>query len=80
MIACRNELRARAPNAELLWASPRELLNVFHADEAGCDIITATPDILNKLSLRGKDLVEYSLETVQMFHRDAMASGFTIAV
>lgn len=80
MIACRKELRERAPKAELLWASPRELLNLYHADEAGCDIITATPDILNKLALRGKNLVEYSLETVQMFHRDAMTSGYTIAV
>src|SRR5581483_10103612 len=56
-----------APNTELIWASPRELLNVFQADEAGCHIITATNDILRKLSLVGKDLVDYSLETVKMF-------------
>lgn len=79
MIACRRELTAR-PKAELLWASPRELLNVVHAEEAGCHIITATPDILAKLALAGKDLAEYSLETVRMFHRDAMRSGFQITV
>lgn len=79
MIACRRELAAR-PKAELLWASPRELLNVVHAEEAGCHIITATPDILAKLALAGKDLAEYSLETVRMFHRDAMRSGFQITV
>jgi len=73
MIACRKELAGR-PKAELLWASPRELLNVFH------HIITATPDILAKLALVGKDLNTYSLETVQMFHRDATQSGFTISV
>lgn len=78
MVACRESLRAAAPKAQLLWASPRELLNVYHADEAGCDIITATPDILNKLQLGGKDLAAYSLETVQMFYRDATAAGFKI--
>ncbi|MDP4025863.1 transaldolase [Methylobacterium sp. NEAU 140] len=78
MVACREALRAIAPRAQLLWASPRELLNVYHADEAGCDIITATPDILAKLQLGGKDLAEYSLETVQMFYRDATAAGFKI--
>jgi transaldolase len=77
MIACREELSAN-PKAELLWASPRELLNVFHAEQAGCHIITATGDILAKLSLVGKDLLQYSLETVQMFHRDATMSGFHI--
>jgi len=66
------------PKAELLWASPRELLNIFQADEAGCHIITATHDILGKLTLVGKDLDEYSLETVQMFHRDAKAAGYEI--
>lgn len=63
---------------ELLWASPRELLNIFHAEEVGCHIITATNDILAKLSLVGKNLDEYSLETVKMFHRDAIAAGFII--
>jgi transaldolase len=67
------------PLAELIWASPRELLNVFQADAVGCHIITATNDILNKLSLVGKDLDRYSLETVEMFYKDAQAAGFTIA-
>lgn len=66
------------PQIELIWTSPRELLNVFQADAIGCHIITATADILKKLSLVGKDLGEYSLDTVKMFHRDAAASGFTL--
>ena len=66
------------PNVELIWASPRELLNVFHADEAGVHIITATHDILAKLSLVGKDLDVYSLETVTMFHTDANGAGYTL--
>jgi transaldolase len=66
------------PKAELLWASPRELLNVFQADEIGCHIITATPDVLGKLKLVGKDLTEYSLDTVKMFFTDASAAGFSI--
>lgn len=70
-------LQAR-PGAELLWASPREVLNVVQADEAGCQIITATGDILKKLPLLGKDPDDYSLETVTMFHRDANAAGYTI--
>ena len=63
---------------ELIWASPRELLNVFQADAVGCHIITATSDILKKLSLVGKDLTAYSLDTVTMFHDDARASGFSL--
>ncbi len=66
------------PNVELIWASPRELLNVFQASEIGCHIITVTNDILAKLALVGKDLTEYSLDTVKMFHRDAAAAGFAI--
>lgn len=66
------------PGMELIWASPRELLNVIQADSVGCDIITATPDVLKKLNLIGKDLVEYSRETVQMFYDDARKSGFTL--
>lgn len=66
------------PRAELLWASPRELLNIFQADEVGCHIITATKDVLSKLSLVGKSLEAYSLETVEMFRRDAVAAGFEI--
>lgn len=63
---------------ELIWASPRELLNVFQANEAGVHIITATHDILAKLDLVGKNLDEYSLDTVKMFHRDAGAAGFRL--
>lgn len=65
-------------NIELLWASPRELLNVYHAEEAGCHIITATSDVLNKLSLIGKDLGEYSLDTVKMFRADAVKAGYSL--
>ena len=68
------------PKAELLWASPRELLNVLQADLIGCHIITATNDILAKLSLLGKDLGGYSLDTVKMFYNDASAAGYTIRV
>jgi transaldolase len=77
MKACLKALTAR-PQAELLWASPRELLNIFQADESGCHIITATNDILGKLKLVGKDLTGYSRETVQMFFDDAKSSGFNI--
>lgn len=67
---------AAHPQLELIWASPRELLNIMQADEIGCHIITVTGDILAKLALVGKDLDEYSLDTVKMFRRDALASGF----
>lgn len=66
------------PNTEIIWASPRELLNIFQANEAGVQIITVANDILNKLSNVGKDLDEYSLETVKMFRNDAVKAGFTI--
>jgi len=66
------------PQAELIWASPRELLNIFHADSIGCHIITATNDILKKLSLVDKGLEDYSLETVQMFYNDAQTAGYKI--
>lgn len=66
------------PNADLLWASPREVLNIFHADQCGCRIITCTNDILKKLKILGKDLNQFSLETVQMFYDDAQSSGFKI--
>jgi transaldolase len=72
------QVLASRPKAELLWASPRELLNIFQADEIGCHIITCTNDMISKLGLVGKDLVEYSRETVQMFYRDATASAFSI--
>lgn len=77
MKQCAEILKAK-PKAELLWASPRELLNIFHADETGCGIITVTPDVLKKLSGVGKDLTQFSLETVEMFYRDATAAGYTI--
>lgn len=66
------------PNAKLIWASPRELLNVFQAESIGCHIITATNDILKKLSLVGYSLEEYSLDTVKMFHDDAKSAGYEI--
>lgn len=66
------------PNLELIWASPRELLNIFQADSIGCHIITVTNDVLKKLALVGKDLDEYSLETVKMFYQDAQAAGYKI--
>ena len=72
------EILGVAPQAELLWASPREVLNIYQADTIGCHIITATNDILRKLSLSGKDLAEYSLETVQMFYDDANRAGYTL--
>jgi transaldolase len=67
-----------APRAELIWASPREVLNIVQAEEIGCHIITVTHDLLGKLHLLGKNLTQYSLETVQMFHGDAAAAGFTL--
>jgi transaldolase len=70
--------RAADRSIELLWASPRELLNLIQAAEIGCDIITVTPDLLKKLELVGKDLGAFSLETVQMFFRDAQAAGYRL--
>ena len=69
---------AVAPKAELIWASPREVLNIFQADAIGCHVITLTSDILKKLSNVGKDLDTYSLETVQMFLDDAVRAGFEV--
>jgi transaldolase len=66
------------PRIELLWASPRELLNIFQADQVGCHIVTATSDLLKKLELVGKDLGDFSLDTVQMFHRDAKDAGYKL--
>ena len=68
------------PKAELLWASPRELLNIFQADAIGCHIITVTSDLIKKLALVGKDLDQYSLDTVKMFRKDALSAAFTIPV
>jgi transaldolase len=72
------EIACAKPNAEVLWASPRELLNIFQADEVGCHIITVTPDVLKKLSGVGKCLEKFSLETVAMFYSDACAAGYSI--
>jgi transaldolase len=78
VMAAALELVRMYPNIELIWASPRELFNIFQADAIGCHIITATNDILLKLNLVGKDLHEYSLETVKMFREDAVKAGYTL--
>jgi transaldolase len=78
LMAAAVELLRINPQAELIWASPRELLNIFQADTIGCQIITVTNDVLKKLSLVGLDLDEYSLDTVKMFHSDAVAAGFRL--
>lgn len=67
-----------SPKSELIWASPRELLNIFQADAIGCHVITVTPDILKKLNLIGYDLDDYSLDTVRMFYDDAVAAGYEL--
>ena len=72
------QIMKEKPKSELIWASPRELLNVIQADAIGCHVITATSDILKKLDIIGKDLSQYSLETVKMFRDDAVASGYSI--
>lgn len=72
------QIIAARPRAELIWASPRELLNIFQADSIGCQIITVTHEVLAKLGLVGKDLDQYSLETVETFYRDAVAAGYAI--
>jgi transaldolase len=78
LMAAAVELLKINPAAELIWASPRELLNIFQADAIGCQVITVTNDILKKLSLIGFDLDEYSLETVKMFYSDARAAAFRL--
>ncbi|MDI6778003.1 MAG: transaldolase [Patescibacteria group bacterium] len=78
LMAAAVELLRLYPNQELIWASPRELLNIFQADAVGCHIITVTNDVLKKLSLVGKDLHDYSLDTVKMFHDDAQRAGFQL--
>lgn len=72
------DIMVDAPRAELIWASPREILNVAQADRVGCHVITLTNELIAKLDSLGKDLDQFSLETVQMFHRDAAAAGFTL--
>jgi len=78
IMAAALELVRPYPNIELIWASPRELLNIFQADAIGCHIITVTSDVLRKLHLIGKDLHQYSLDTVKMFHDDAMKAGYSL--
>ena len=69
---------SRQPNIRVLWASPREVLNVYQAEACGCHIIAVTSDLRLKLSLRGKDLDEFSRETVQMFYDDAQRAGYQL--
>lgn len=78
MMAAAVELLRPHPKLELIWASPRELLNIFQADAVGCHVITVTTDVLKKLSLVGKDLAAYSLDTVRMFRDDAVKAGYTL--
>ena len=72
------DIMVQAPRSELIWASPREVLNVVQADQVGCHIITVTHDLIKKLDQLGKDLLQFSLETVRMFRRDAVAAGFSL--
>ncbi|MBO0728515.1 MAG: transaldolase [Acidimicrobiaceae bacterium] len=72
------EIMSPHPNLELIWASPREILNIIQADSIGCHVITVTHDMLKKLPFIGRDLCEFSLDTVKMFHRDAVAAGFAL--
>ena len=78
LMAAAVEILRDNPKAELIWASPRELLNIFQADQIGCHIITVTNDILKKLSIVGRDPFDYSLDTVEMFRNDAVKAGFSI--
>jgi transaldolase len=78
MMAKAVDILKSSPASELIWASPRELLNIFQADDIGCHVITVTNDILKKLSLVGYDLDQYSLDTVKMFYKDAIEAGFKL--
>jgi len=78
LMAAAVRILATIPAAELIWGSPRELLNIFQADSIGCHIITVTPDLLRKLPLVGRNLEELSLETVRMFYDDATAAGYSL--
>jgi transaldolase len=78
LMAAAVEMLRPYPNIELIWASPREVLNIVQADEIGCHIITVTHDLLKKLSTLGRDLDEFSLATVKMFYEDARSAGFTV--
>ena len=77
-MCCKSTEILYGTNSNLLWASPREILNIKHAEDSGCKIITITEDILKKLPNLGKDLNEFSLETVSMFYNDALKSGYSI--
>jgi transaldolase len=72
------EVMRKAPRQQLIWASPREVLNILQADAVGCHVITVTNDLLQKLPLVGKDPLQFSLETVRMFHDDAQKAGYTL--
>ena len=78
LMAAAVQMLKTCAKAELIWASPRELLNVLHAESVGCQVVTATGELLRKLPLLGRDLEEYSLDTVKMFYDDAAAAGFTL--
>ena len=78
MMAAAVEMLKVAPAAELIWASPRELLNIIQAEKIGCQVITVTNDILKKLSILNYDLQTYSLDTVKMFYGDAMEAGYVL--
>jgi transaldolase len=78
LMAAAVELLRPCPSLELIWASPRELLNIFQADSVGCHVITVTHDVLKKLRLVGKDLDEYSWETAKMFYDDGQRAGFAL--
>jgi transaldolase len=78
LMAAAVEILRLYPKLELIWASPRELLNIFQADQVGCQVITATNDILKKLELVGKDLHAFSLDTVKMFREDALKAGYRL--
>ena len=74
----KNAIQKVSKNVKVLWASPREVFNIYEADNCGCHIITVTPDLINKLKLQNKNLTEYSLETVKMFYDDAKSSGYKL--
>src|SRR5262249_53368795 len=78
LVASAVDILKQYPQVELIWASPRELLNIFHADNVACHVITVTHDLLQKLILIGKDLDEYSLDTVKMFYNDAKRAGYAL--
>ncbi len=80
LMAAAVELVSIAPNAELIWASPREVLNIIQADAVGCHIITVTADLLKRLDVVGRDLHAYSLETVRMFHDDEKRAAYTLPI